>query len=156
MDGIMENPKQKKYDTLFMDIAKRVSEMSYAKRLKVGSILVKEGNIISFGWNGMPAGWDNDCEDEVWNVHDGSCELKTRPEVLHAEQNLLMKISKSTNSSEGATMYVTCAPCIDCAKLIHQSGISKVVYGHTYRNNDGINLLQKCGVEIQQIKEEKT
>ena len=155
---MMDELKQKKYDIFFMDIAKRVSEMSYAKRLKVGSILVKDGNIISFGWNGMPAGWDNNCEDEVVvAVVDGAPqkeikELRTKPEVLHAEQNLLMKISKSTNSSQGATMYVTCAPCIECAKLIHQSGIFKVVYEHTYRNNDGLNLLEKCGVDIQQIK----
>jgi dCMP deaminase len=157
---MMDELKQKKYDIFFMDIAKRVSEMSYAKRLKVGSILVKDGNIISFGWNGMPAGWDNNCEDEVVvAVVDGAPqkeikELRTKPEVLHAEQNLLMKISKSTNSSQGATMYVTCAPCIECAKLIYQSGISRLIYRDTYRSTDGIDFLNKSGVHVNKYEAE--
>lgn len=152
MDGEKEKLKQKRYNTFYMDVAKRVSEMSYAKRLKVGSILVKEGNIISFGWNGTPAGWDNDCEEKDW-TQDGDYILKTKPEVLHSEQNLLMKMAKSTNSSENADLFVTHAPCLDCAKLIHQAGIRRVFYRHTYRSEDGLDFLKKCEIETQQIGE---
>jgi dCMP deaminase len=160
MVGEKEKLKQKRYNEFYMDIAHRVSQMSYAERLKVGSILVKDGNIISFGWNGMPAGWDNNCEEKnvvQEKISTGvfkmtkKTELKTRPEVLHAEQNTLMKVTKSTNSSEDADMFITHAPCIECAKSIFQSGIRRIFYKDTYRSEDGINFLQKCDVEVIRV-----
>ena len=175
MGGEMEKLKQKKYNDFYMSIAERVSDMSQAKRLKVGSILVKDGNIISFGWNGTPAGHDNNCEDMVYpNKYAGDFEqhydefdlmfplidesgeryqLRTKPEVLHAEENLLMKIARSTNSSENATIFVTHAPCLDCAKLIHQAGINSVYYRNSYRDDKGIDFLKKCGVQIENVSE---
>lgn len=144
------NIKNEKYDRLYMDMAKRVGEMSYAKRRQVGCIIEKDGRIISMGWNGMPAGWDNECEDlSVWK--DGkqlsSPILVTKDEVLHAESNAIAKLAKSNESGQGATLYVTCAPCIHCAKLIHQSGISKVIFLEEYHDDYGIVFLQKSKVE---------
>lgn len=133
-----------------MDMAKRVGEMSYAKRRQVGCIIEKDGRIISMGWNGMPAGWDNECEDLViWK--DGkqlsTAILVTKDEVLHAESNAIAKLAKSNESGQGATLYVTCAPCIHCAKLIYQSGISKVIFLEEYHDDKGIIFLQKSKVE---------
>jgi len=155
MDGKKEEYKRKKYNNLYIDLAIRISEMSYAKRLKVGCVIVKDNNIISFGWNGMPSNWDNNCEEWVdlspseKNWSDVDRELRTRPEVLHAEQNSLMKVARSTNSTQDAELFVTHAPCLDCAKLIYQSGINSVYYRNTYRSESGINFLEKCGVEIK-------
>jgi dCMP deaminase len=151
MNDESKNPKQKKYNDFYMDIAHRVSQMSHARRLQVGSVLVKDGNIISFGWNGMPSGWDNNCEDEIRNIYDGDYALRTKPEVLHAEQNCLTKIARSTNSSDGACMFITHAPCIECAKSIFQSGIKKVFYRNTYRTEDGLKFLEKCEVQIERV-----
>lgn len=150
MDGKKEKLKKQKYDSLYMDLALRIAEMSHAKRLHVGAIVVKNSNIVAFGWNGMPAGWDNNCEDKVWS-NDGDYELKTKPEVLHAEQNTLAKLAKSTESGDGATMFITHAPCMDCAKLIFQSGISSVYYRNSYRDDAGIRFLDKAGVEVKQV-----
>ena len=160
-----------------MDMADRVAEMSHAIRRKVGSVMVKDGNIISFGWNGMPAGWDNNCEDKVWDSgaggwldpeefdtkypyegwHEGAQRnvrygLKTKPEVLHSEANAILKIARSSESSEGSTLFTTLAPCHDCAKLIYQSGISSVYYRDTYRDNSGLEFLEKCGVTVERYK----
>jgi dCMP deaminase len=155
MAGEKEKLKQKRYNEFYMDVAYRVSQMSYAERLKVGSILVKDGNIISFGWNGMPSGWTNECEDVVTPtlsyLQGDESTLRTKDEVLHSEQNLLMKLAKSTNSSEDADMFVTHAPCIHCAKLIHQSGIRKVFYRNEYRDDGGLKFLEKCGVQIEKV-----
>lgn len=137
---------EKTRHSLYMDIATRVSQESYAQRLKVGSVIVKNGRIISMGWNGMPSGWDNTCEDVL---EDGT--LVTKSETLHAESNALMKVAKSTESSDGATLYCTLAPCIDCAKLILQSGIKNVYYQADYRKDDGINFLKNSGVIIEKI-----
>jgi dCMP deaminase len=130
MVGEKERLKKEKYIKLYIDIATRIAEMSFAKRLHVGAVIVKKDNIISFGWNGMPSGWDNECEDVVTPtlpyLHGDGPTLKTKPEVLHAEQNALAKLAKSTESGDGATMFITHAPCIDCAKLVFQSGISSV------------------------------
>src|SRR6056300_138285 len=115
-----------KYDRSFLKIAEVLSENSYAERKKVGAIVVKDGNIISMGWNGTPSGFDNDCEYD--DYQNGLPILVTKPEVLHAELNALMKLAKSTNSSDGATMYITCSPCYDCSKLLIQSGIIRIVY----------------------------
>lgn len=138
----VELSKEKRFERLYMDMALRVAEMSYAKRNKVGSILEKHGRIISMGWNGTPSGFDNSCEDE---------NHVTRPEVIHSEMNLIAKLAKSTDSGEGATMYVTLSPCVQCAKLIIQSGISKVIYNTPYRDLSGVELLTKAGVEVTQI-----
>jgi dCMP deaminase len=163
--------KTERYNNLYISIAEEVAEMSQAKRLHVGSVLVKDNNIIAYGWNGMPAGWDNDCENKEYadrsaggwldheeieqrwpNVDDnGRYSLVTKPEVLHAESNCLMKVAKSTNSSENSTMYVTHAPCIHCAKLIHQAGVKKVYYRNSYRDEVGIEFLQKCNITVEKI-----
>lgn len=149
-------PKDLRYHNLYMDIAERVSEMSVARRLQVGAVIVKDGNITSFGWNGMPAGWDNNCEDEVWNVHDGDYILKTKPEVIHAEMNCLMKLASNGGiGSFGASLYVTTSPCIECAKAIYQSGIKKVFYKSHYRSDDGTEFLKKCNISIEQIINDK-
>lgn len=138
--------KTEKYDLLYIDIAKRISRMSHARRLQVGCVLMKNNSIISFGWNGMPAGWDNSCED--WT---DELELVTKPEVLHAESNCLMKVAKSNESSHGSCLYITHSPCIHCAKMIYQAGISRVVYEEDYRSSDGIDFLKKCEVEVIKI-----
>jgi len=123
--------------------------MSKAQRLQVGCIIVKDNQIISDGFNGTPAGFSNDCEYDSYN--DGLPTLVTKPEVLHAESNALMKLARSTNSSIDATMYLTCAPCFDCSKLIVQSGIKRVVYQDSYRCMEGVSLLEKAGVMIEQF-----
>lgn len=135
----------------YMQTAKTFAECSTARRLHVGAIVVKDDRIISIGYNGMPAGWDNNCEDEVWNVHDASCTLKTKAEVLHAESNAISKLARSSESGDGATMFITHSPCLDCAKLIYQSGIAKVYYGHQYRSGDGVDFLNKCKIQVEQI-----
>lgn len=137
-----------KYDNSFLEIAKVISKNSHAVRLKVGCIIVKDGNIISMGWNGTPTGFDNQCEFKF--TQQGST---TKPEVLHAESNAITKLARSTNSSEGATIYLTCSPCFDCAKLIIQSGISRVVYSSNYRDSKGLELLQKANIQVDCIYE---
>lgn len=143
-----------------MDITERISQMSHARRLQVGSVLVQNDSIISYGWNGMPSGWDNNCEDEieerqpisaVRGAYTIKTTLKTKPEVLHAEANCLMKVAKTTNSSLGSTLYITHAPCIGCAKLIHQSGVKTVYYKHIYRNEDGVEFLKNCKIEVTKV-----
>lgn len=139
-----------KYINAYLDIAHRVAELSHARRLKVGAVIVKD-DVITYGYNGMPSGWDNDCETEVWNVHDGSSELKTRPEVLHAESNAVSKMAKSTVSANGADMFITHSPCIDCAKLIFQAGVSRVFYSKDYRSRAGVEFLEKSGITVEKI-----
>lgn len=129
-----------------MKFAELTSTLSYAKRLKVGAVIVKgDSQIIATGYNGMPAGWDNICELEL---EDGT--LKTRPEVLHAEMNSLMKVAQSTESSKGATLFCTHAPCMDCAKAIYQAGISTVYYKEKYRDDSGLKFLSKGDVNVHQ------
>lgn len=141
--------KQQKLDTLFVDLAARIAEMSYAKRLKVGAVIVHDGNIVSMGWNGTPNGMDNCCEIELPNG-----ELITKPVVLHAESNALMKLAASgSNGAEGATLYQTHSPCPECAKLIKQAKIERVVYRHAYRLTDGVEMLELLGVKCTQLKE---
>ena len=140
------NMKQK-FIQAYMDVAKTFAELSHARRLHVGAIVVKDDRIISIGYNGMPAGWDNDCEDKVW-TQDGDYTLKTKPEVLHAETNAIAKLAKSTESGDGADLFVTHAPCIECAKLIYQSGIRRVFYDKAYRDDSGIKFLEKSGVTV--------
>ena len=133
-----ENRKQNLLDRRYLRMAKIWAENSYCKRRQVGALLVKDGAIISDGYNGTPAGFENVCEDEN-NV--------SKPYVLHAEANAIIKIARSSQNSDGATLYVTASPCIDCAKLIIQCGIHRVVYGENYRLDDGIRLLQRAGIE---------
>ena len=135
----MKKEKKEKYDKAYLRIAKEWGNLSYCQRKKVGAIIVKNKMIISDGYNGTPAGFENVCEDE-----NGV----TRPYVLHAEANAITKIARSSNSSEGATMYVTASPCIECAKLIIQAGIKRVVYSEHYRLEDGIELLKRAGIEV--------
>jgi dCMP deaminase len=122
------------------------AELSSAKRLKVGALVVKDDRIISIGYNGMPSGWANECE---YTQEDGT--LKSKPEVLHAEMNALMKLARSNESGLDASIFITHSPCMDCAKGIYQSGIKEVYYANEYRNTAGIDFLQKCGVLVEKI-----
>lgn len=149
----MDLDKQLRYDSLYLDICKRIAKMSFATRAQVGALLVKDDNIISMGWNGTPAGFENTCEVEESN-NLGEIIKVTKPEVLHAESNCLTKVAKSTQSSEGSTMYITISPCMDCAKLIAQSGISRVVYEKFYRDQKSLDFLSECGIMV--LSHEKT
>ena len=137
----------------YMSTAEIFAELSHARRLHVGAIVVKDDRIISIGYNGMPAGWDNNCEYEVETEAGDDVEivLKTRPEVLHAESNAISKLAKSSESGLGATIFITHAPCLDCAKLIYQSGINSVFYRHSYRSDDGIKFLKQSRVTVEQL-----
>jgi dCMP deaminase len=145
---------KQKFRDAYMKTAETFAELSSARRLHVGAIVVKDDRIISIGYNGMPSGWDNNCEyEEIYDykLNDEIYELKTRPEVLHAETNAIAKLAKSTESGLGATLFVTHAPCLDCAKLVYQSGINTVYYRNSYRDNKGIQFLQKAGVIVEKI-----
>ena len=166
---------KQKYIDLYMDWADRTAQLSHARRLQVGAVIVKDDSVISYGYNGMPAGWDNNCEDRVWDSGAGGWldpdefaerypyeawheeaqrdvryGLKTKPEVLHAESNSISKLAKSSNSGNGASIFITHAPCLDCAKLIYQSGIDSVYYRNSYRDVAGVEFLEKSGVSVTQ------
>jgi len=150
---------KEKYLGAYMKTARVFAELSTAIRKQVGAVVVKDNRIISIGYNGMPSGWENICEHIV-DIHPSdprydsdhfSKELKTRPEVLHAESNAIAKLARSTESGEGASMFVTCAPCMDCAKMIYQSGIKEVFYGEDYRDTKGIDFLYKCGIPVTKL-----
>ena len=165
-----------------MDWATRTAELSHAKRLHVGAVIVKDDTVISYGYNGMPAGWDNDCEDAEWcsaggwlsaeeiiegwpyegtyldadgNKMQGRYRLKTKPEVLHAESNAIAKLAKSSNSGLNADIFITHAPCMECSKLILQSGIRRVYFNQNYRDDSGIKFLEKSGIQVEQLEEKK-
>ena len=135
----------------YMKTAEIFAELSCARRLHVGAIVVKDDRIISIGYNGMPAGWDNDCEDIVELHEDGGHVYKTKPEVLHAETNALAKLARSSESGLDSDLFVTHSPCLDCAKIIYQAGIRRVWYGTAYRDNSGIDFLKKSGVEVTKL-----
>ena len=139
-----------KFDKAHMQTANVYAKLSPAKRLKVGCILVKENRIVSIGYNGTPSGWSNDCEypSKSGALTGNVIELKTKPEVLHAETNAIAKVARSTESAEGTTLYTTHAPCLDCSKLIYQSGISAVYYEKEYRTEEGIKFLKKSGIPV--------
>lgn len=168
-----------KFIEYYMDIAILTSKLSYAKRLQVGAVIVKNNQVIGTGYNGMPSGWDNNCENiELIDLSDEQLDpkellqlypfegkfwinyvevdtryrLKTKQEVLHAESNAIAKVSRSTESSENATLFCTHAPCIECAKLIYQSGISNIYYRDAYRDNTGLDFLRKSGVNVTNHK----
>lgn len=135
-----------------MKTAEVFAELSSARRLHVGAIIVKDDRIISIGYNGMPSGWDNNCEYEHYSLgNPNDFELKTKPEVLHAETNAIAKLAKSTESGNNATMFITHAPCLDCAKLVYQSGINSVFYRNSYRSTAGIEFLEKAGVKVEKV-----
>ena len=139
---------KKKFIKTYMDVAESFAKLSSAVRLQVGAIVVKDDRIISIGYNGMPTGWDNCCEDIIRSDEVGFQVTKTKAEVLHAETNAVAKLAKSSESGLGATMFVTHAPCIDCAKLVYQSGIATVYYKNDYRSTQGIQFLTKSGVKV--------
>jgi dCMP deaminase len=165
-----------KFLDYFMKVAEATADLSTALRLKVGSVIVRDNQILATGYNGTPSGWDNNCEDkefmsgdaggwldpqeieELWpfvatsdldGSYIGRYRLKTKPEVLHSEANAISKIARSTESSDGATLFCTHAPCLNCAKMIYQSGINSVYYRNAYRDTLGIEFLQKSGVKIE-------
>ena len=168
---------KQKFVNLYMDWARRCAELSHARRLHVGAVIVKDDTVISYGYNGMPAGWDDDCEEKEWmdqgaggwldpeeiykrwpyvEYNDEAEEeyryrLKTKPEVLHAESNAIAKLAKSSNSGKDADIFITHSPCLDCAKLIYQSGIRRVYFGEHYRDNAGIDFLKKSNIEVEQV-----
>ena len=159
---------KEKFIDAHMKAAEVYAQLSSAKRLQVGCVVVKDNTIIGIGYNGMPSGWTNDCEykdypdkwvkndyvdfDYPLQEPDGTYyRLKTRPETLHAETNAIAKIARSTNSSDGAALFVTHAPCLDCAKIIHQAGINSVYYRNTYRSTDGIDFLEKCNINVKKV-----
>lgn len=159
--------------------ANRLSQLSHAKRLQVGAVIVKDDTVISYGYNGMPADWENDCEDREWMgdaggwlnpdeieerwpfkgeyydssgyAIEGRYRLKTKPEVLHAESNAIAKLAKSNNSGNGADIFITHAPCLDCAKLVYQAGIKRVYFGTAYRDDAGVKFLERSGIAVKQI-----
>ena len=135
--------RQLQFDKRYLEMARIWAKNSYCKRKKVGALIVKGRMIISDGFNGTPAGFENICEDD-----DG----ETKPYVLHAEANAITKVAKSGNSSEGATLYVTTSPCMECSKLIIQSGIKRVVFSELYHDNSGVNLLRKAGIAVVQLQ----
>lgn len=140
-----------------MDTAERFAQLSSAKRLQVGAVVVQDNRIISIGYNGMPAGWTNECEEEVIVAEiDGNPgrvirETRTKDEVIHAEANAILKLSRDGERGTGASLFCTHAPCIHCAKLIYGSGISKVFYRNTYKDSLGIEFLEKCNIEIERV-----
>ena len=169
-----------KYIDAYMQTAQIFANCSTAVRLKVGAIVVKDDRILSIGYNGTPSGWDNNCENVEWcsaggwlsaeeiiegwpyegtyldadgNTMQGRYRLKTKPDVLHAEMNALMKLAKSTESGDQATMFITHAPCMDCAKGIYQAGIKSIYYRTSYRDSAGVEFLEKCGVKIEKVEE---
>ena len=153
-----------------MKAAEVYAELSSAKRLHVGCVIVKDNTIIGIGYNGMPSGWDNDCEETeyvlkeecqhtAWRMKErgynetshGWTKIHSKKEVLHAETNAIAKVARSTNSTEGAALFVTHAPCLDCAKIIHQAGIKEVYYQNDYRTEEGVYFLEKCGIDVSKL-----
>jgi dCMP deaminase len=168
---------KEKFKRAYMNTAKTFADLSTAKRLQVGAIVVKDDRIISIGYNGMPAGWDNNCEHKEWmspdaggwlnpdEIHEtwpyeelteahsvARYKLVTRPEVLHAESNAISKLARSSESGEGASIFITHSPCMECAKLIYQSGIKQVFYANSYRDDAGIKFLKSSGIQVEQIQ----
>lgn len=141
---------KQKWINAFMDTAERFAQLSSAKRLQVGAVVVKDERITSIGYNGTPAGWDNNCEELVHRIAEEPI-LKTKPEVIHAEANAISKLAKSSESGAGSTIFITHAPCVECAKLIYGAGIKRVYYRNSYRNDDGLDFLYKCNIETEKV-----
>lgn len=141
--------KQKWVDA-FMDTAERFAQLSSAKRLQVGAVVIQDNRIISIGYNGMPAGWTNECEETV-HGSDDTVYSKTKDEVIHAEANAIIKLARDGERGNGADLFCTHAPCIQCAKMIYGAGIKKVYYRNTYRDTLGVDFLRKCNIEVEQV-----
>ena len=141
---------KRKWIDAFMDTAERFAQLSSATRLQVGAVVVKDNRIISIGYNGTPAGWDNLCEDII-QLSDDTVTTKTKDEVIHAEANAISKLARSNDSGLGSDMFISHAPCVHCAKLIYGAGISKVYYRNSYRDTDGIDFLTKCNIEVEKV-----
>ncbi len=184
--GPAKDKMKQKYIDLYMDWAARAADLSHAKRLQVGAVIVKDDSVISYGYNGMPAGWDNNCEDKDYMSRDAGgwldpeeiyerwpfeetvvvandnesfettmrYRLKTKPEVLHSESNAIAKLARSGQSGRDADIFITHAPCLDCAKLIYQSGISSVYYRNSYRDQAGVEFLEKSGITVTQLQQD--
>jgi len=148
---------KEKWVDAYMDVAERFAQLSSARRLKVGAVVVKDNRIISIGYNGTPAGWDNNCEFEVTSTFDADAPtvLKTKDEVIHAEANAISKLARSNDGGDGAYLFCTHAPCIECAKLIYGAGIKKVFYRDIYKNEHGLNFLTKSGIEVERNPSEE-
>ena len=142
----MTEAKQRKYDVAYLKMAKEWAKLSYCKRKQVGALIVKDKMIISDGYNGTPSGFENICEDE---------DNYTKWYVLHAEANAILKVASSTQSCQGATLYITMSPCKECSKLIHQSGIKRLVYANAYKDDSGLKFLEKAGVELVHINQDE-
>ena len=141
---------KRKWIDAFMDTAERFAQLSSAKRLQVGAVVVKDNRIISIGYNGTPAGWSNECEDIIqWP--DDTVTTKTKDEVIHAEANAISKLARSNESGLGSDMFISHAPCVHCAKLIYGAGINTVYYRNSYRDTDGIDFLIKCNIEVEKV-----
>lgn len=156
---------KRKWINAFMDTAERFARLSSSRRLHVGAVVVKDNRIISIGYNGMPAGWDNNCEHKIY-CDDGDWseqqlpkdsniwkkyKLVTKDEVIHAEANAILKLAKSTDGGDGSDLFCTHAPCIQCAKLIYGAGIKKVYYRNSYRDTIGLDFLEKCNIELEKV-----
>ena len=141
-----ERRKQRKYDIAYLRMAREWAKLSYCERRKVGALIIKDRTIVSDGYNGTPSGFENICEDE---------ENYTKWYVLHAEANAILKMASSTNSSQGGTLYLTLSPCKECSKLVHQSGIKRLVYLERYKDDSGLKFLEKAGVEVEQISKKE-
>jgi len=140
-----------KWNQAYMDVAERFAELSTARRLKVGAIIVKDNRIISIGYNGMPSGWDNNCEHEAtWPTGEVRF-LETKAEVIHAEANAISKLASSNESGKDADIFITHAPCMQCAKLIYGSKIKNVYFKNIYKTDDGVNFLKACNIGVEQI-----
>ena len=144
-----------KWVDAYMDVAERFAQLSSAGRLHVGAVVVKDHRIISIGYNGTPAGWDNDCEDYYWNPDVEGVVSMTKPEVIHAEANAISKLARDGESGWDSTLFCTHAPCIECAKLIYGAGITKVFYRDVYKNALGVEFLEKCGVDVERYPSEQ-
>ena len=140
-----------KFIPMYMEIAEIVSKQSSAKRLQVGAIVVKDDRVISIGYNGMPAGWTNECEEVIEQHEDGGQVTRTKDEVIHAEANAISKLARSNDSGLGSDMFISHAPCVHCAKLIYGAGINTVYYRNSYRDTNGIDFLTKCNIEVIKV-----
>jgi dCMP deaminase len=141
--------KQKWVDA-FMDTAERFAQLSSAVRLKVGAVVVKDQRIVSIGYNGTPAGWSNECEETIYRIAEEPIQ-RTKDEVIHAEANAIAKLARDGESGLHADLFCTHAPCIQCAKIIYGAGVKKVYYRNSYRNNDGLDFLAKCGIQLEKV-----
>jgi dCMP deaminase len=142
--------KQKWVDA-FMDTAERFAQLSSAKRLQVGAVVVQDNRIISIGYNGMPSGWTNECEEDIYDDNGDFLQNKTKDEVIHAEANAISKLARDGERGFGADLFCTHAPCVQCAKLIYGAGIKKVYYRDSYRDSLGIEFLEKCKIEVEKV-----